>query len=152
MLLWTIQISIMSIILIFLVHYLFTFFKATLTVPKIKDLVYAPAQKYEAMMNIIANSNSNSNSSSNEYNKREKIEVNQKDEEFIYKENFLPSESFNSNTTSNHFLEKPDVDSMKNELKHFLKNKLTNISPNINATDISSLDSYSSSSSNYSAF
>jgi hypothetical protein len=36
MLSWIIQISIISIILIFLVHYLFNFFKEKLTVPKIR--------------------------------------------------------------------------------------------------------------------
>ena len=53
MLSWIIQITIISIILIFLVHYLINFFKSTLTVPKIKDLVNAPIQKYEKMYNII---------------------------------------------------------------------------------------------------
>ena len=53
MLSWIIQITIISIVLIFLVHYLFNFFKSTLTVPKIKDLVNSPTQKYENMLNII---------------------------------------------------------------------------------------------------
>ena len=53
MLSWIIQITIISIILIFLVHHLINFFKSTLTVPKIKDLVNTPTQKYENMYNII---------------------------------------------------------------------------------------------------
>jgi hypothetical protein len=65
MLSWIIQITVISIILVFLVHHLINFFKATLTVPKIKDLVNAPAQKYENMLNIIKN-NSNANTF-NEY-------------------------------------------------------------------------------------
>jgi hypothetical protein len=65
MLSWIIQITVISIILVFLVHHLINFFKATLTVPKIKDLVNAPAQKYENMLNIIKN-NSNANAF-NEY-------------------------------------------------------------------------------------
>jgi hypothetical protein len=64
MLSWIIQITVISIILVFLVHHLINFFKATLTVPKIKDLVNAPTQKYENMLNIIKN---NSNDSFNEY-------------------------------------------------------------------------------------
>ena len=56
MLSWIIQITIISIVLIFLVHHLINFFKSTLTVPKIKDLVNTPTQKYESMYNII-NSN-----------------------------------------------------------------------------------------------
>uniref|UniRef100_A0A6C0ES85 Uncharacterized protein n=1 Tax=viral metagenome TaxID=1070528 RepID=A0A6C0ES85_9ZZZZ len=55
MLSWIIQISIISLILIFLVHHLIHFFKSTLTVPKIKDLVNSPTQKYENMYNIISN-------------------------------------------------------------------------------------------------
>ena len=53
MLSWVIQITFISIILIFLVHHLINFFKSTLTVPKIKDLVNTPTQKYENMYNII---------------------------------------------------------------------------------------------------
>ena len=54
MLFWTIQITVISFILIFLVHYLINFFKTTLTVPKIKDLVNTPMKKYESMYNIIS--------------------------------------------------------------------------------------------------
>jgi hypothetical protein len=56
MLPWVIQFTIISIILIFLVHHLINFFKSTLTVPKIKDLVNTPSQKYETMYNVIKNS------------------------------------------------------------------------------------------------
>ena len=49
MLSWVLQITIISIVLIFLVHHLINFFKSTLTVPKIKDLVNTPTQKYENM-------------------------------------------------------------------------------------------------------
>jgi uncharacterized protein YeeX (DUF496 family) len=55
MLLWTIQISLISLILIFLIHNVIQFLKKTLTVPKIKDLVHSPLQKYE---NIIRNMSS----------------------------------------------------------------------------------------------
>lgn len=47
------KISIISLLLIFLVHHLINFFKSTLTVPKIKDLVNNPTKKYENMYNII---------------------------------------------------------------------------------------------------
>ena len=53
MLYWIIQITLISVILIFLVHHLIDFFKTTLTVPKIKDLVNTSTQKYESMFNII---------------------------------------------------------------------------------------------------
>lgn len=50
---WVIQIIVFSVILIALVHHLFHFFKTTLTVPKIKNLVNSPAQKYQHMYDII---------------------------------------------------------------------------------------------------
>ena len=55
MLTWIIQISIISIIFIFLVHHLIMFFKSTLTVPKIKDLVNSPNQKYQHIYDTISN-------------------------------------------------------------------------------------------------
>jgi hypothetical protein len=96
MLSWTIQITIMSIILIFLVHHLINFFKSTLTVPKIKDLVNTPIQKYENMFNVISNKkNINTLSDTKDY-------------------------------TIMDLLPKSDDISMKNELKNFLKKQLTN--------------------------
>lgn len=50
---WIVQSIIISLVLIILIHYLFTFFKTTLTVPKIKDLVNRPQQKYEDLLNTI---------------------------------------------------------------------------------------------------
>ena len=96
MLSWVIQITIVSIILIFLVHHLINFFKSTLTVPKIKDLVNTPTQKYENMYNIINNNQSNRE---NEYSLIDllpkKEEVNMKDE----LKNFLKSQLSNSKTS-----------------------------------------------------
>ena len=54
MLTWIIQISIISIIFIFLVHHLIMFFKTTLTVPKIKDLVNSPNQKYQNIYDTLS--------------------------------------------------------------------------------------------------
>lgn len=47
MFLWIIKQIIMSLIIITLFHYLYIFFKKNLTVPKIKDLVNRPEQKYK---------------------------------------------------------------------------------------------------------
>uniref|UniRef100_A0A6C0KM39 Uncharacterized protein n=1 Tax=viral metagenome TaxID=1070528 RepID=A0A6C0KM39_9ZZZZ len=57
MLTWIIQISLLSIIFIFLIHHLLLFFKSTLTVPKIKDLVNSPNQKYKNIYETISNKN-----------------------------------------------------------------------------------------------
>jgi hypothetical protein len=46
---WVAQVVIVSFIIIFLLHNLYFFFKETLTVPKMKDLVKRPQQKYDAL-------------------------------------------------------------------------------------------------------
>lgn len=130
MLFWTLQITIISIILIFLVHNLIGFFKSTLTVPKIKDLVHAPAQKYETMINIMSNSNSNPYANANA-NANININV---DNDSKYRRQTEPAlHSFLTNDKS------PDVSTMKNELKSFLKNKLKPAVENV--TTLDSLDS-----------
>jgi hypothetical protein len=50
---WIIKVSILSFILIFLLHYLYSFFISTLTVPKVKDLVTLPQQKYDEMFHSL---------------------------------------------------------------------------------------------------
>jgi flagellar basal body-associated protein FliL len=59
MLEWIIQISIISLILIILIHYLFTFFKTNLTIPKVKDLVDKPQKQYEILFNTMKETDSN---------------------------------------------------------------------------------------------
>lgn len=68
---WIIKVSILSFILIFLLHYLYSFFLSTLTVPKIKDLVTLPQEKYDKMFYSLQSadpSNNNSNNGSNNVN------------------------------------------------------------------------------------
>lgn len=67
--LWFIQVSVTSLIIIFVLHNLYSFFKETLTVPKIKDMVKRPQQKYETLFRelrsinaISANANANATS------------------------------------------------------------------------------------------
>lgn len=69
--LWFIQVSVTSLIIIFVMHNLYSFFKETLTVPKIKDMVKRPQQKYETLFRelrsinaINANDNANVNATS----------------------------------------------------------------------------------------
>lgn len=77
-----------------MVHYLINFFKSTLTVPKIKDLVNNPAHKYENMYNVISSH-----------------------------QEVTPT---------------PTPDTMKNDLKSFLKKQLR--SEEMTSTEISTLD------------
>jgi len=44
-----------SLILIILIHYLFNFFKDTLTTPKVKDLIEQPLMRYKNIEKITSN-------------------------------------------------------------------------------------------------
>lgn len=144
MLFWTVQTIIISIIFIFLVHHLITYFKQILTVPRTKDLVNSPIQKYNDMFKIISNSDtSSSSSSSSQINISDYLPKN-------IESTMLPPESppVVSNETKT---------SMKNELKSFLKKQLNGNNANQtlgNTTDISTLDIMDKSSSSpfYSAY
>ena len=92
------------------------FFKTTLTVPKIKDLVNSPNQKYQNIYDTIShkfdsniNNYTNSNVNSNSYTSIDLLPI--------------PSEQ----------------NSMKDELKSFLKKQLNNDTANENIMTIDSL-------------
>ena len=55
MFLWILQTTVISIVLIASIHYIFVFFKENLTIPKTKDLVNKPVQNYKKMLNTILN-------------------------------------------------------------------------------------------------
>ena len=76
MIAWVIQMSIISFLFIFLVHHLITFLKSTLTIPKIKDLVDSPSQKYK---NIYAQLSNNTNKFVEEQPSKEKPQTQIKD-------------------------------------------------------------------------
>ncbi len=94
MLSWIIQIFLISIIFIFLIHNILLYFKSTLTVPKIKDLVNTSNQKYQNIYDVINNTN--------------------KDYSYI---DLLPSDDISIDKEKSN-------DKMKNELKSFLKKQL----------------------------
>jgi hypothetical protein len=98
MLSWILQITIISLVLIFLVHHLIQFFKETLTIPKVKDLINSPNQKYETMFLAMNKRNENYDETYDEN----------------YRKKLLP-------VKVNEF----DAASMKNELKDYLKSQNT---------------------------
>ena len=108
MLSWIIQISLISIILIFLVHHLIGFFKSTLTVPKIKDLVNSPSQKYQSMFDTISKADLNPSKNGYEPNSYTAIDL-------------LPTETQVNNSF---VLDTSTKDVMKDELKSFLKKQM----------------------------
>jgi hypothetical protein len=144
MLSWILQITIISIVLIFLVHYLFNFFKSTLTVPKIKDLVNSPTQKYENMFNIISKNNSkiHNNNNNNTFNNDNNFNDNNFNDN-----NFNNDNNENEYTLTDLLPTQQTKTDMKNELKNFLKkqmnptNDVKNSNNINNTTSISALDS-----------
>ena len=97
MLFWIVQTTVISVTLIFLVHYLIEFFKSTLTVPKIKDLVNTSPQKYENMFNVI--SNKKNPSFNNDYNIEDLIPKSNNDMKSELKM-FLKNQLTNNNSSS----------------------------------------------------
>lgn len=53
MLFWVIQQTIISVVLIISVHYIYIFFKNNLTIPKTKDLVNKPREQYKKIYNSL---------------------------------------------------------------------------------------------------
>lgn len=54
---WLLQNVVFSISLIVILHYLYIYFKATLTSPRVKDLIHCPKQKYETLFDTIQKGN-----------------------------------------------------------------------------------------------
>jgi hypothetical protein len=99
MLVWLIQVAIISLVLIFLVHHLFTFFKTTLTVPKVRDVVSGQNDKYGKILDTLSQDNQSYTD----------IEL-------------LPTEQINGLTAS---MSNTGNSTMKNELKTFLRKQLS---------------------------
>ena len=101
---WVLQVTVISLCFIAVVHYLYIFFKTTLTVPKVKDLVNRPQQQYEELFKGISHTSPHLDGSINNNNT-------------------------NNNTTSISELpsllepqdQNRDQTAMKDELKQFLK-------------------------------
>jgi|Laugresubdmm15sn_1035100.scaffolds.fasta_scaffold128784_2 hypothetical protein len=50
---WLLEKIVLSIVFILSIHYLLLYFQANLTIPKQKDMFYAPIKKYNKMYEII---------------------------------------------------------------------------------------------------
>lgn len=113
------MISIISITFIFLIHHLLSFFKSTLTVPKIKDLVNSPNQKYQHIYDTI--------------NHKPHKKSNKSDSNFEFNDDSNSKFNTDSSTISNN----TENTNMKNELKSFLKNQMNKTNDN----DVIGMDS-----------
>jgi len=124
MFLWVISISCVSLLLIFIIHQLILFFKSTLTVPKVKDFIHSPHEKYKHIYDTISSSSTNSSITSGlgKYNDASIIPN-------IDTSN--PYDSTGADTIDASMINNSGVSSsqnkdMKNELKNFLKKQLKN--------------------------
>jgi hypothetical protein len=88
---------IISIIIIIVLHYLFLFFKDTLTVPIVKDMIIKPSQTYKHLETISNNLNESPNST-----------------------NSTNSTNLNDLSDSTNLNNLSDANNMRLELKHYL--------------------------------
>ncbi len=107
MVFWLIKTSILSLIIIAIIHYLFIFFKTNLTQPKIKDLLHHPKQEYEEILNIINNNKEHMTSHEPVLGKPDTTSIDN-----------LPNDNIKSQSINN---------SMKDELSQFLLNDVNNL-------------------------
>ena len=113
---WIIKITIISFILIILMHHLYTFFMKNLTIPKVKDLVNKPQQHYDDLYNSIKQQSIKPSSST------------------------ILNATTNSNTNSNLNISNDNIN-MKNELKNYLKElSEKNVNKNLDINTNSSIN------------
>ncbi len=79
-----IKTSLFSLLFIALIHHLFIFFKNMLTVPKIKDLVNSPTERYNEILDTLQktsliNQNQNQNQNQNYLNNNGENKINNQD-------------------------------------------------------------------------
>jgi hypothetical protein len=159
---WIIKVAVVSFLFIFLLHYLYSFFKTTLTSPKIKDLVNKPMRKYDSIYDSLENNQSYIEDSesvnirnalqSNSTSMQNPIKQNMKDELKKYLSelsgsggNKMSDSNMNINTNMN-MNTKSSVNPMANPAANL------GASPSIPDFAISNLSSSSSFSSSYSEF
>jgi len=117
MLSWTIQITLISILIVFLVHHIIHFLKETLTVPKIKDLVNVPHERYRKMYETINSNNKDKNNEEPIINKQPSINHQPLNNQPINNQP-INNQLINNQPLNNQPMAKED---MKNELKQFMK-------------------------------
>ena len=61
MIFWVAKQIILSITLIAIIHYIYTFFKNNLTIPQVKDLIHKPQQQYNEIYKKIKTKKTESN-------------------------------------------------------------------------------------------
>jgi hypothetical protein len=155
---WIIKVAVVSFLFIFLLHYLYSFFKTTLTSPKIKDLVNKPMRKYDSIYDSLENNQSYIEDSesvniknallSNSTSTQNPVKQNMKDELKKYLSELSGSGGNKMSDTNTNT--KIGVNPMANTMANPMTNPAA--SPAIPDFSMSNLSSSSSFSSSYSEF
>ena len=111
---WIVQSTALSLCLIAVLHYLYVFFKTTLTVPKVKDLVNRPQKQYDAIFKTMGISSSSKGNNGNNSSKINSSFASSASTTDISALPILGSLDGREGRESNAM-------AMKQELKHFLK-------------------------------
>ena len=77
MIFWVAKQIILSITLIAVIHYIYTFFKNNLTIPQVKDLIHKPQQQYNEMYKKIKTKKKENNDSMKDELKKYLAEIQQ---------------------------------------------------------------------------
>jgi len=153
---WIIKVTMISLLLIFLLHYLYSFFKTTLTSPKLKDLVNKPQEKYNTIYNSLksagdggvqnlgedTNNNSESTNNSNSSNMKDELKKYLK-ELNVSSNNSNSNNSNNSNNSSN--IENTNIINPQNESSSSVyspNNIMTNVGANGISTRVNNIPNY----------
>ena len=110
---WTIKTSIICLLLIFFVHYIYLFMIQNLTIPTTKDLYKKPQQDYEKMFKII-----------NEKSEEIPLIPNSIQQDTVNKSEVTYSSCNKEHDKSGSNIASSD---MKNELQNFISNEYDNV-------------------------
>lgn len=104
-----IKTSLFSLLFIALIHHLFIFFKNMLTIPKIKDLVNSPTERYNEILDTLQKKSSSNQNQNHLYNNSENNinKINKEDNMNLELTNFLQdlkTSNPGNNQTSNKVL------------------------------------------------
>jgi ABC-type bacteriocin/lantibiotic exporter with double-glycine peptidase domain len=84
MIFWITKQITLSVVLITVIHYIYTFFKNNLTIPQVKDLIHKPQQQYNEIYNTIKTvKKAENNDSMKDELKKYLAEIQKKPEEII---------------------------------------------------------------------
>ena len=98
---WIIKVTMVSLLFIFLLHYLYSFFKTTLTSPKLKDLVNKPQEKYNTIYNSLKSTGDGGTIHTREDNNTNSSVMKDELKRYLKELNFSDTNNSNSNSNSN---------------------------------------------------